>query len=164
MRLISETVSMINIDIVIPVLNQLSFTKMCLDGLLRLKNIGGNIVVVDNGSTDGTAELLMTLTEVTFIRNTHNRGVAAAWNQGVMAGRAEWVILLNNDVLLPDGWIDSLIGFAIDKNMDIVSPAIREGEYNYDIVEYSRQFTKKWRGDTSRVATALLLGYVVSLQ
>ena len=134
-----------DVDIVVPVFNKIDYTKKCLGCLIDTIKVDGQILVINNGSTDGTAEFLANLTNISVINNSRNLGVAAAWNQGVMAGQSEWVVLLNNDVILPDGWLESLIGFAVDENMDIVSPAIREGDYNYDIAEYSRRFTQMMR-------------------
>lgn len=131
-----------NVDIVIPVFNQLHYTKKCIEGVLQTVKVDGRIIIVDNGSTDGTAEYLASIPGIEVIDNKYNLGVAVAWNQGVRAGEAEWVVLLNNDVILTEAWLEGLIGFATDERIDVVSPAIREGECNYDIAEYSRSFVR----------------------
>jgi len=43
---------------------------------------------------------------VKVISNKKNLGVAAAWNQGVKAVNSQWVVILNNDIILPNGWLD----------------------------------------------------------
>jgi N-acetylglucosaminyl-diphospho-decaprenol L-rhamnosyltransferase len=134
-----------NVSIVIPVLNQLHYTKECVAGLAASLAPGVAVVVVDNGSSDGTAEFLATQPQITVIRNPENRGCAAAWNQGVRATSSEWVLILNNDVLVTEGWLPALVGFAEAHNLGIASPAIREGEFNYALAAYARQFTTEMR-------------------
>jgi N-acetylglucosaminyl-diphospho-decaprenol L-rhamnosyltransferase len=68
-----------------------------------------------------------------------------AWHQGVKAAAGDWVIILNNDVILSAGWVESLAAAAVRWNLDIVTPAIREGEYNYDIEAYALELTSRMK-------------------
>ena len=140
-------------SIVIPVLNQLNYTKGCVASLAASLAPGVSVVVVDNGSSDGTAEFLAAQPQITVIRNPENLGCAAAWNQGVRATSSEWVLLINNDVLVTEGWLPALVGFAQKHELGIASPAIREGALNYDLAAYAREFTTKMR-EISRWGTA----------
>jgi len=129
------------IFIIIPVLNQLAYTKKCLTSLSDDLAAGIEVVMVDNGSDDGTAEFLAARDDLSVIRNEKNLGCAAAWNQGIAAAaNVEWVAVLNNDVLVTNNWLESMLDFAEKKNADIVSPAMREGELNYDLAGYARSF------------------------
>src|SRR3990172_3068200 len=94
----------------IPVWNQSRFTKMCLDSLLETTT-GQNteVIVVDNGSTDDTPALLEKYPSVQVIRNRHNRGVSAAWNQIVKASNGEWIGILNNDLVFAPLWLSKLL-------------------------------------------------------
>lgn len=136
--------------VVIPVLGMVDYTIGCLDGLRRHGEGVSMVVVVDNGSTDGTADALSRRPDVTVIRNPENLGCAAAWNQGARAVPAEWVAILNNDVLLTPGWLSGLLEFAEEEGADIVSPAIREGERNYDVEAYAVEFVRRMGGVTRR--------------
>ena len=128
--------------IVITVLNQLAYTQGCLRCLQQDLAAGVRVIVVDNGSTDGTPEWLAAQAGLTVIRNDQNRGCAPAWNQGVQAAAgAEWVVVLNNDVLLPVGWLTALLGAADRHGLDIVCPAMRERDQNYEFAAYARDFT-----------------------
>lgn len=138
--------------VVIPVLNMVEYTIGCLDGLRRHGEGVSMVVVVDNGSTDGTAEELSRRRDVTVLRNPENLGCAAAWNQGVRATGSEWVAILNNDVILTPGWLPGLLDFAEEEGVDIVSPAIREGEANYDVEAYAREFVRGMGGVARRGA------------
>ena len=149
-----------DVTIVIPVYNQIAYTQGCLRGLAPDLAEGVAVVVVDNGSTDGTREWLDQQAGIKVIHNSGNRGCAAAWNQGWSAAPAAWTIILNNDVRLPAGWRSALLGAADQAGLDIVSPALREGEQNYDFEDYAVQFTQRMaavvrRGDAHGVCFAV---------
>ena len=75
------------------------------------------LIAVDNGSTDGTASYLagvrdMADVPVTVVSNPKNLGFPAAINQGLREARGEYLVLLNNDVVVTDGWLDQLVALA----------------------------------------------------
>ncbi len=86
-----------------------------------------------------------------MIFNKSNFGCGVAWNQGVLALQAEWTIVMNNDVLVSDGWIEKLINVAEQNQLKIISPSLIEGELNYDFDEFANQASDKMK-------TALRLG------
>jgi len=135
------------VAVVIPVLNQLAYTQGCVRCLQADLAAGVRVVIVDNGSTDGTPEWLASRRDLIVVRNDRNRGCAPAWNQGVVAaGAAEWVVVLNNDVLLPAGWLAALLGAAERFGLDIVCPALRERDQNYDFPAHAREFALRLSG------------------
>jgi GT2 family glycosyltransferase len=99
------------VSIVIPVFNEVTYTRQCLENLAA--NTGYEpyeVIIVDNGSSDTTEELLSTLQgDVTIIRNDSNRGFAVACNQGAEAARGEYVVFLNNDTIPQRRWLMSLV-------------------------------------------------------
>lgn len=143
-----------SVAIVIPVLNQLAYTQGCLRCLAPDLAAGVRVIVVDNGSTDGTPQWLAgpgATSGLTVIRNDQNRGCAPAWNQGVQAAAgADWVVVLNNDVLLPVGWLAALLGAAERHGLDVVCPAMRERDQNYEFATYALEFTTKLGGVVRR--------------
>lgn len=140
--------------LVIPVLNQLAYTQGCLRCLEADIAAGVQVVVIDNGSTDGTKEWLAAQPSITVLRNDENRGCAAAWNQGVAAaGTADWIVILNNDVLLPRGWLAALLGAADEHGLDVVCSAMRERDLNYEFADYARDFMQRMRGVVRRGGT-----------
>jgi glycosyltransferase involved in cell wall biosynthesis len=75
------------------------------------------LIVIDNGSTDGTGAYLGGVQDaaavpVIVISNKDNRGLPAAINQGLQQARGEYLVLLNNDVVVTDAWLDQLIALA----------------------------------------------------
>lgn len=104
------------IGIVVPVWNALAYTLACLDSLAKLSYPRVEVVVVDNGSTDGTSEAIRDrYREVVLIRNERNMGFAHACNQGlahVFAHKAEFALLLNNDTLVAPDMLLRLVDAA----------------------------------------------------
>jgi GT2 family glycosyltransferase len=87
----------------------------CLDSLPdNLDGAPCEIIVVDNGSTDGSAAALDRRSEITLIRNTDNLGFAAAVNQGYRRSTGDLVLLLNSDVELTPGALESLTRFLLE--------------------------------------------------
>jgi GT2 family glycosyltransferase len=98
------------VSIVIPVHDQLECTKLCLESLDRFApaESGVEIVVVDNGSRDGTAEMLATCPRLRVVTNASNRGFPAAANQGIEAARGDVILFLNNDTVVTEGFVERL--------------------------------------------------------
>src|SRR5262249_3674997 len=104
-------------SIIVPCWNQLEFTRQCLAALKTHTRPEWELIVVDNGSSDGTGLYLagardLAAVPVTVISNTTNLGFPAAINQGLCAARGEYLVLLNNDVVVTDGWLDQLIALV----------------------------------------------------
>ena len=87
-----------SIDVVIPVRNNFALTDSCLHHL-QAQTLPHRVIIVDNGSTDGTADLLCQHWPAAQVeRFDHSLSFAAACNHGAATGSGEIVVLLNNDV------------------------------------------------------------------
>ncbi len=96
------------ISIVILTHDSADFIPACLDSLLRQKG-EAEIIVVDNGSRDDTRRHLRSYAKDIFlIANPDNLGPCRGRNQGISAAKGEWVLTLDCDVLLEDGFIAAL--------------------------------------------------------
>ena len=127
-------------SVVIPVLNQLKYTRQCVDSLLAVGVPVESMLVIDNGSTDETAQYLAANPQSPSIWNAVNLGCGGAWTQGALANKSEWVVLLNNDVVLGHNAIEAGIGAAEKLGLGVVSPALMEGELDYDATEFAQKF------------------------
>src|SRR5580658_1228965 len=111
-------------SIIIPCWNQLDFTRQCVRALLRHTRPPWELIVINNGSTDGTGDYLAGLQDAspvpaTVVANSINRGFPGAINQGLSEARGEYLVLMNNDVVVTDGWLDQLVALtAISENED----------------------------------------------
>lgn len=151
-----------NVSIVVPVYNQLAFTKGCLDSIQKYSE-PSEIIIIDNGSSDGTQEFLASHPDIIVITNDDNKGFAAACNQGAKAAKGAWIVILNNDVVVSPDWLTGLVEFAEATPSDIVTPAIREGEMNYDIISYSQKFIHTM-ADVARLGDADGICFMVRRQ
>jgi len=101
------------ISIIIPTFNNLELTRQCLAAIRKTAgSVLYEIIVVDNGSTDGTPGYLLkeqAAGQLRTIVNKINLGFAKACNQGADAAFSDYLLFLNNDIEPTAGWIEPLI-------------------------------------------------------
>ena len=109
-------------SIIIPVFNKAHFTRHCLETLRpTLEGAGeGEIIVVDNASSDETPEVLAQYPWIRVIRNEVNLGFAKANNQGARVAGGEFLVLLNNDTEGMSGWLAAMLATASDPTVGAV--------------------------------------------
>lgn len=95
-------------SIIIPTYNELILLRECLQAIETYTDSPYEIVVVDNGSTDGTVEYCLKK-PVTLVSLPHNRGFPEACNLGLMAASGSELLLLNNDVVVSKGWLANML-------------------------------------------------------
>lgn len=95
-------------SIVIPTYNELILLRECLQAIETYTDSPYEIVVVDNGSTDGTVEFCLKK-PVTLVSLPHNRGFPEACNLGLKAASGSELLLLNNDVVVSKGWLGNML-------------------------------------------------------
>jgi len=89
--------------------NELPYTQRCLASLRRHTRLPIELIVVDNGSTDGTVAWLESQPDLHLIVNPSNLGFPKAANQGIAAAKGRQILLLNNDIVLTAGWLGRLL-------------------------------------------------------
>ncbi len=115
-------------SIVVVTHNNLHLTRACLDSIWRYTLYPNyEVIVVDNGSTEGTPDCLAHLerqrANLRIVLNPENRGFAAANNQGIVLTSGDVVVLLNNDTIVTRGWLGGLIApLRRDRTIGMVGP------------------------------------------
>lgn len=143
------------VSVVIPVFNQVHWTKRCLESLLAHSEITREVCVVDNHSTDETAAYLKTAQKefekqgwkFTVLTNSENLGFGRACNRGILASRSQYVAILNNDTWLMPGW-DKALATAIERlDAAMVGPYYYEKEFKEkSLLARSRRFVRRNTG------------------
>jgi N-acetylglucosaminyl-diphospho-decaprenol L-rhamnosyltransferase len=136
--------------VVIPVLNQLAYTRQCVESLLASGSPAESLLVIDNGSDDETPQWLASRPEVPALRNRVNLGCGGAWTQGALLADAEWAVLLNNDVIVCDRAMDRLLDAADRHGLDVISPSLVEGPLDYDFPAHAAAFCEHMTGSLRR--------------
>jgi GT2 family glycosyltransferase len=85
------------ISVVVVNWNRREYLHACLESLARQRNVCFEVIVVDNGSSDGSAEMVRAEFDARLIANATNRGFCEANNQGFAAARGQFIGILNND-------------------------------------------------------------------
>ena len=98
------------VSVTIVTYNSGRFIKRCLESVLDQNYPWKEIIVIDNNSTDGTVDILEPFEDrCRIVYNQENVGFAAAQNQAIELSEAEWILTLNPDVLLLQGFIEALV-------------------------------------------------------
>lgn len=101
------------VSITIPTWNGKHHLEACLPSLARQTYQDFEVIIVDNGSQDGTVEWLReNYPEMRIEAQATNVGVTAAFNIGVKAARGEYIVLLNNDTEAEPIWLEELVRVA----------------------------------------------------
>jgi GT2 family glycosyltransferase len=113
------TARAVSVSVVIPSWNGASLLGPCLDALAAQTHRDVEVIVVDNGSTDGSLALLAArVPAVQVVTFPENRGFCGAVNAGIRKSRGEIVALLNNDTRADPGWLEALV-LAFERRPDI---------------------------------------------
>ncbi len=127
----------------------LVFTRLCLESVLAAAGLMSfELIVIDNGSGDGTPEYLEQLAardvRVRFELGSDNRGFPAAVNRGLRAARGEFIALLNNDTIVVPGWLDAFAQHLQDPQLGLLSAvsnrAATQAQIDTDYETYGELF------------------------
>jgi glycosyltransferase involved in cell wall biosynthesis len=103
--------------------NGLNDIRACLESIQRNTPENHEIIVVDNASTDGSLEYLRALPDITLIENPTNIGCPPARAEALSLAKGDYVILLDNDTIVTNGWITKFIAHAeADPAVGIMGP------------------------------------------
>lgn len=113
-----------DVSILIPVYNRVSLTRACLDSLFETlpAGIDAEVFVYDDRSTDSTAEYLATQDHRVRVLSANNRG-SFARNNNAMAEQAsgKHIVLLNNDTVLTNRWLEPMLELADQPDVGVVA-------------------------------------------
>jgi len=98
------------ISVVIPTHNRKALLRRCLTAVTHQNYAQYEVIVVDDGSTDGTGDMVrQEFPQVRYIRQDPNQGPAAARNRGIEAATGEIVAFTDDDCIVPTDWLTALV-------------------------------------------------------
>jgi GT2 family glycosyltransferase len=115
------------VSIVIPVLNELFLTLECLVSIYQNTSdeISYEIIIVDDGSDDTIEKVFSKIKNIIFLKNKTNLGFVKSCNLGARSARGKFLIFLNNDTQVKNGWLSSLLDvFKKYKQVGIAGPKV----------------------------------------
>lgn len=142
------------VSIIVLAHNQYTYTRQCLESIGKCTHTPHETIVVDNASTDGTATRIeREFPEVRLVKNKDNLGFPAGVNQGINAAIGEHVVLLNNDTIVTEGWLERLLEVGdADPDIGIVgtvsnyaSGVQRDPQANYQTIEQMHAYASRVR-------------------
>lgn len=106
------------VSVIVPCYNSQSTVRETIDSALA-QDVDLELIAIDDGSTDGTADLLHSYGEAITTLFGPNRGVSAARNTGLALAKGEWVVFLDSDDLLESNALGRQIAAAEAGSADV---------------------------------------------
>ncbi|MFB6748889.1 glycosyltransferase [Bacillus subtilis] len=150
-------------SIIVLTYNQLALTKQCLESIWKHTNNDCiEVIVIDNGSHDGTRDYLKQITLIKAIFNKTNEGFAKACNQGLEVASGDNILFSNNDTVVTNQWLEPMIKLLYqDDKIGMVGPVSnyvsgpQQVPVNYtnveEIEDFSRLYCLQQRGRSKAV-------------
>ena len=138
------------VSIIVVSFNNLEYLRLCIESIFEYSNYPNfEVIVVDNGSVDGSAEYLNGKREegkIEAILNPQNLGFAKANNQGIEISSGEYIILLNDDTVVTQDWISKFIKYLSLPGIGMVGPVTNEigNEAKIKIAYSSLEEMRRW--------------------
>ncbi|HKP97817.1 MAG TPA: glycosyltransferase [Fibrobacteria bacterium] len=143
------------VSIVILGFNQVEYTKKCIESIRKYTRQKYELILIDNGSKDGTEAFFRSIPGAKVVRNGENLGVSKGWNQGMRLAAGEYILILNNDIIVGPDWLENMVRLAeSDPSIGLVGPRSNyiAGPQAVPDVPYESEgeiqgFIRKWQGE-----------------
>lgn len=160
-------------SIIIPTFNQLKYLKSCIESIKKYTPQPYELIIIDNGSKDGTPAYLKSLKgRLRYKIFGTNLGFAGGVNQGLMMAKGTSIVILNNDTLLTKDWLSNLLACLNSApSIGLVGPVTNKLSNDQKIAvnykttremqrfasNYNRSNPDRWRRSKSIFGFCLLL-------
>ncbi len=159
-------------SIIVPVYNKHEIVEEYMMRNLQHAETAVEFIIIDNNSDQPTKIALKKMANAarngghTFKLLTHkeNTGVARAWNEGLRHATQKFVCILNNDCLLPPGWVQNMISATENSGLDFCSPFVIEPYMNkppYNKDTYLQKYKSLQKKNQGRVRKGIFGGVVI---
>ncbi len=111
------------VSVIIPVYNKADYLERCVQAVVQSRNVSFEIVLVDDGSSDGSEILVDRLAEqhdCIHVIHQKNQGASVARNKGLELARGEWIWFVDADDLPESNWLDHISNLINENCYDII--------------------------------------------
>jgi glycosyltransferase involved in cell wall biosynthesis len=108
------------LSIITAVYNQLPMNQIYWENLVKHTKYSFELIVIDNASTDASADFFESV-GARVIRNPGNYSYPVSQNQGIAIAKGKWLAFLNNDIIVSNGWDETLIANAEHNQLDVIT-------------------------------------------
>lgn len=129
------------VSIITAIYNQLAVNRLFLASLQRYTHHPFELIIIDNGSTDGSADFFAA-NGATVIRNGANYSYPHCQNQGIKIARYDYLAFLNNDIIVSPQWDLHLIESMLHHQLDVITSC---GIENVETPAATRRLRRRWQ-------------------
>ena len=123
------------LSIIIPNYNGKKYLKQCLDSIYHTDGLIFEVIIIDNASEDDDFKWLDQYDSLYFKQLDRNYGFSRAVNEGIKLAQGEYVLLLNNDTVIEEGFLQELVK-TIEKDKQIFSVSSKMIAYHQrDVID-----------------------------
>lgn len=137
------------VSIVLAAYNALEYTRACLSSIQEFTSIPYELVLVNNGSTDGTASYFDSFHNAVVLHHPQNMGFSFGFNQGMKACSGDYLVIINNDCIVSENWLENMLACAqSDPAIGMVGPrgnrinGIQRVEKEFNDLQHFHQFAR----------------------
>lgn len=136
------------LSIIIPVYNVEKYLKECLDSIYAVENIDKEVILVNDGSTDGSLEILKEYEKkyptITKLIDKKNGGVSSARNAGIQAAEGEYISFIDSDDWIDPKKYEEFFKSGQEKKLDIMMSApIAYKDSSFKVWEYPKELRER---------------------
>lgn len=129
------------VSIVLVNWNGLEDTKVCLEYIRKQTYSNIKIIVVDNGSKDGSVDYLETIHDITLLKNSKNLGFTGGHITGYTAVEGEYVLLLNNDAVMDTEYVERGVAYLqMDSSIAVLGGRAYQWNENNPLLDKTNSF------------------------
>jgi glycosyltransferase involved in cell wall biosynthesis len=125
-----------SVSIIIPAYNAQDTIKECIMSVLNSNYPRFEVIVIDDASTDRTAEVVRSFENVVLVEKEKNRGCAATKNLGAKKAKGEYFYFLDSDVVIYEDTVEKLVETALEYSVDMVCARYSRSPMNRGLVHH----------------------------
>ena len=135
------------VSIIVPVYNTAKYVEECIQSILSQSYKNIELILVNDGSTDGSREICMKYKQLPNIKyiEQENYGATAARKKGVEESRGEWIMFVDSDDLIPEKAIETMISKSIGVDIVVASDQRNNLRNEHDTIERDSYFKRMYQ-------------------